>query len=44
MENNPDALLKQIGIDINEMKSINDLLLDIDKKQREEAKKVKSGL
>ena len=41
MENDPDTLLDQLSLDIFEMNSINNQLLGIDKKQREEANNFK---
>lgn len=40
MENNPDILLDQLSQDVNDLKEINDRLLKIDAKQREEAKRI----
>ena len=41
MENNPDILLDMLVEDIGELNSINSQLLEIDQKQREEAKNIK---
>ena len=42
MEDNPDTLLDVLAQDINELNSINTQLLEIDRKQREEAEKIKT--
>lgn len=43
MENNPNILLDMLSQDINEMASLNDQLLAIDIKQREQAKEIKNS-
>ena len=44
MENNPDQLLEQLKIYIEEMNNMNTILIEIDKKQREEAKRIKDSI
>lgn len=40
MENNPNILLDQLSQDVNDLKEINDKLLEIDAKQRQKAKRI----
>ena len=40
MENDSDILLDRLSQDVNDLKEINDRLMEIDAKQREEAKKI----
>lgn len=40
MENDPDILLDQLSQDVNDLKEVNDRLLEIDAKQRKEAKRI----